>query len=152
MEKEISVANNSSQEISQLEQSLILLNQIMRKHRQHIQKQFNISALEMELAHFVSTQGPQKMKEVSAQFDIKLSTLTSVIDKAERKKILKRTNSRTDRRVVYLDTTSKGERLLKAYRESLRELMSSIEQELDSLQMTNLVQGLNVFRDLSFQN
>ncbi|MEM7658279.1 MAG: MarR family winged helix-turn-helix transcriptional regulator, partial [Bacteroidota bacterium] len=107
MEKQPMVANHSSEEISQLEKSLILLNQIMRKHRQHVQDQFNISALEMELTHFVSTKGPQKMKEVSAHFDIKLSTLTSVIDKAERKKILKRTNSLTDRRVFYLDTSPK---------------------------------------------
>jgi DNA-binding MarR family transcriptional regulator len=47
------------------------------------------------------------MKAISEAFHIKLSTLTSIIDKAEGNRIVRRVNSKKDRRVVFLETTKK---------------------------------------------
>ena len=122
----------------------------MRKHRTNIEGQFQVSALEMELLQFVVKNGPQKMKAVSENFDIKLSTLTSIIDKAEKRKVLKRVNSRVDRRVVFLEATRKGEKLFTAYRKSLHELASEMKNLLTDGQLNQLVTGIELFNELSF--
>jgi DNA-binding MarR family transcriptional regulator len=150
MKKEIILSQDSSGEVSQFEQSLILLNNVMRKHRTNIEGQFQVSALEMELLQFVVTNGPQKMKAVSENFDIKLSTLTSIIDKAEKRKVLKRVNSRTDRRVVFLESTRKGEKLFVAYRKSLHELANEMKDVLTDGQLNQFVTGIELFNELSF--
>jgi len=86
-----------------LEQSIITLNNVLRKEQRYIMDKYKISSQEMEILQYVIENGPQKMKVISEHFNIKLSSLTSVIDKAEKRRVVKRVNSKEDRRVVYLD-------------------------------------------------
>lgn len=102
-------------QLEKLEKSLIALRDVFRKHQRYIKENFKISELEMEILQFVALNGRRKMKEIGESFNIKLSTLTSIVDKIERQKFVKRINSKTDRRAVYLDLTPKGKRLYEKY-------------------------------------
>ena len=66
-------------------------------------------------SQFVALNGRKKMKDIGEAFNIKLSTLTSIVDKIERQKFVRRINSKEDRRAVYLDLTPKGKRLYEKY-------------------------------------
>lgn len=94
---------------------MIALRDVFRKHQRFIKENFKISELEMEILQFVALNGRRKMKDIGEAFNIKLSTLTSIVDKIERQKFVKRINSKTDRRAVYLDLTPKGKRLYEKY-------------------------------------
>ena len=102
-------------QLAKLEKSLIALRDVFRKHQRYIKENFKISELEMEILQFVALNGRRKMKEIGESFNIKLSTLTSIVDKIERQKFVKRINSKVDRRAVYLDLTPKGKRLYEKY-------------------------------------
>lgn len=102
-------------QLKRLENSLIALRDVFRKHQRFIKENFKISELEMEILQFVALNGRRKMKDIGEAFNIKLSTLTSIVDKIERQKFVKRINSKTDRRAVYLDLTPKGKRLYEKY-------------------------------------
>ena len=102
-------------ELERLELSHIALRDVFRKHQRFIKDHFKISEQEMEILQFVALNGPRKMKEIGEAFNIKLSTLTSIIDKIEAQKLVKRVNSRTDRRAVYLDLTAKGKKVYDQY-------------------------------------
>lgn len=106
---------NEDLQLERLEQSLIALRDVFRKHQRFIKENFKISELEMEILQFVALNGRRKMKEIGEAFNIKLSTLTSIVDKIERQKFVKRVNSKADRRAVYLDLTPKGKRLYEKY-------------------------------------
>ena len=95
-------------QLERLEVSLIELRDVFRRHQRYIKDNFKVSELEMEILQYVAINGRRKMKEIGDAFNIKLSTLTSIIDKIERQKFVKRVNSKTDRRAVYLDLTPKG--------------------------------------------
>lgn len=138
-----------NQEIDRFEQSLINLNNAFRQHRDFIKARFGISGLEMELIQFVIKNGPQKMKAISEHFHIKLSTLTSIIDKAERARIVKRVNSKEDRRVVYLDLTRKGRGIYDDYNKYLRETMMRMQANLDNQTFEQFVVGIKTFTELS---
>jgi MarR family transcriptional regulator, 2-MHQ and catechol-resistance regulon repressor len=107
-------------QLQRLEVSLIELRDVFRRHQRYIKDNFKISELEMEILQYVAINGRRKMKEIGDAFNIKLSTLTSIIDKIERQKFVKRVNSKTDRRAVYLDLTPKGKKLYDKYSHYVR--------------------------------
>lgn len=112
-----STENLSTEEsrLHKLEHSLIMLRDVFRKHQRYIKDHFKISELEMEILQYVAINGKKKMKDIGEYFNVKLSTLTSIIDKIERQKFVKRINSKNDRRAVYLDLTPKGEKMYEKY-------------------------------------
>jgi MarR family transcriptional regulator, 2-MHQ and catechol-resistance regulon repressor len=107
-------------QLQRLEVSLIELRDVFRRHQRYIKDNFKVSELEMEILQYVAINGRRKMKEIGDAFNIKLSTLTSIIDKIERQKFVKRVNSKTDRRAVYLDLTPKGKKLYDKYSHYVR--------------------------------
>jgi DNA-binding MarR family transcriptional regulator len=111
----MSTENSEPLQLERLEQSLIALRDVFRKHQRYIKDHFKISELEMEILQYVALNGRKKMKEIGEAFNIKLSTLTSIVDKIERQKLVKRINSKTDRRAVYLDLTPKGKKIHEKY-------------------------------------
>merc|ERR1711916_141679 len=82
------------------------------------------------------------MKEIGQYFNVKLSTLTSIIDKIERQKLVKRVNSSTDRRVVYLEVTKKGQRLYENYGLYLSSIAQRMRNSIDEGEFNALVNGL----------
>lgn len=108
-------ANDGEGQLQKLEKSLIALRDVFRNHQRYIKDHFKISELEMEILQYVALNGRRKMKDIGEAFNIKLSTLTSIVDKIERQKFVKRINSKEDRRAVYLDLTPKGKRLYEKY-------------------------------------
>lgn len=142
-------AADNSPYFSRMERTMITINEIFRNQHEYIRIKYKISALEMDLIQFVVRNGPQKMKAIAENFAIKLSTLTSIIDKAERHRILKRVNSKDDRRVVYLDVTKKGERINGEFNEYLREMAQKIQGSLDEEFFSRFVEGIETFNQIS---
>jgi MarR family transcriptional regulator, organic hydroperoxide resistance regulator len=132
-----------------MERIFIVLNEIYRKNHEYVSVKYKISSLEMELIQYVVLEGPKRMKDVSEHFRIKLSTLTSIIDKAEEHRVLKRVNSKEDRRVVYLDVTQKGKSVYNEYAKHQREMFERIESSLDETSFAGFIEGLETFNEIS---
>ncbi len=141
------IATDTDQ-VSRFEASMMNLTHAFRIHQSFIRDKYGVSGLEMELIQYVQAQGPQKMKAVSEHFRIKLSTLTSIIDKAEENKILRRVNSKEDRRVVFLDITAKGEKLYEEYGGFLREAARRIMGEFTDDSYSQFHKGLEAFASI----
>ena len=138
-----------NEDTKRLEKSIITLNNVLRKEQQFIMDKYNISGKEMEILQFVLDHGPQKMKAISDHFNIKLSTLTSVIDKAEKSRIVKRVNSKDDRRVVYLQTTKRGEDIFSEYNKHLKDVVGLLKQSFDEETFAHFVNSMETFTRLS---
>jgi MarR family 2-MHQ and catechol resistance regulon transcriptional repressor len=80
--------------------------------RQAVLQEYNVQESDVEIIRYLSREENKKMKEVGEFFHIKLSTLTSTIDKLEKNKLVKRKSSRDDRRVIYIQVSSRGQSLL----------------------------------------
>lgn len=127
--------------LQRLEDHLLDLNDVFRKHQQYIKMKYEVTGLEMEIIQLIVRDGRKKMKEIGKHFDIKLSTLTSIIDKIERNRFVKRVNSKDDRRVVFLETTRKGERLYEEYSKYIQLLSQTMHQSMESEKFDAFVQG-----------
>lgn len=131
--------------VSKLEHALQAVNHFFRTQEDLIQTRHGISSIEMDILQLVCRQGPLKMKEIAGHYQLKLSTLTSVVDKAERHEILYRRTSKEDRRVVLVDTTEHGKVIFQDYmihmESTLEEFLKKIPQENRSL----LFEGFSTF-------
>ena len=102
--------------IERLEGCLINLRDVFRRHQLVIKAKYNVSTVEMDIIQLIAMDGQKKMKDIGEAFGIKFSTLTSIVDKIEGQKLVKRVNSKTDRRSVYLTITPKGQSLYENYK------------------------------------
>ncbi|MEL6625765.1 MAG: MarR family transcriptional regulator [Bacteroidota bacterium] len=143
MAKEIRSEMTNGQEVLSLERQLLQMRDAFRQHQNDIRKKYKISANEMEIILYINDFGPQRMKAIGERFKIKFSTLTSLVDKIEKYNLVKRVNSKEDRRSILVTITKKGKRMLDEYNDQVKvlaERMMGIAQERDNL--PTLVQTL----------
>ena len=130
-------------DIDQLEGTLINLVLAFNSQRQSILNKYDVGEAEVSIIDYLSTPEMRKMKEIGEHFQIKLSTLTSTIDKLEKSKLVRRKNSKEDRRVIYIRPTSKGEKMLEELSNYTRELSEKIAHGMDGQSFQAMVHGLN---------
>ncbi len=128
--------------LARLEQSLFQLSDVIQKHQEIVQKRFKVSAVEIDILKLLDAEGDKKMKDIGERVRVKLSNLTNIIDRLEGQKLVKRVNSKTDRRSIYVHISTKGKKLLSDYAEFLRELSTRMKQVMQDEQFGILVDGL----------
>lgn len=128
--------------VDRLEKSLYDLNDVYRKHQEYIKTKYKISGLEMEIIQLIVMEGKKKMKDIGKHFNVKLSTLTSIIDKIERQRLVKRENSKDDRRVVFLEITPKGKKLYNDYSNYIKVISQLMLNSMEEKQFSAFIEGL----------
>lgn len=115
-------------QLNTLEKQLFMMRDAFRQHQNEIRKKYKISANEMEIILYINDFGPQRMKAIGEKFMIKFSTLTSLVDKIERLNLVKRVNSKEDRRSILVTVTKKGKKMLEEYNDQIRLLADKMTQ------------------------
>lgn len=126
-----------------LEQQLLTIRDAFRQHQNDIRRKYKISANEMEIILYIHDFGPQRMKTVGERFQIKFSTLTSLVDKIERLNLVKRVNSKEDRRSILVTLTKKGKKMLDEYNSQVRDLAEKISGTVESGSLPGFVETLS---------
>jgi MarR family 2-MHQ and catechol resistance regulon transcriptional repressor len=134
--------DSNADQLERLEQSLFKLTDVIQKHQEIVQQRFKVSLVEIEILKLLDTEGDRKMKDIGERVRVKLSNLTNIIDRLEEHKLVKRVNSKTDRRSIFVHVTTKGKKLLNDYSEFLRELSTRMRQAMAEDQFGILVDGL----------
>lgn len=134
--------SNGDMEATSLERQLLHMRDAFRHHQNEIRKKYKISANEMEIILYINEHGPQRMKSVGERFKIKFSTLTSLVDKIERLNLVKRVNSKEDRRSILVTITKKGKRMLDEYNAQIKLLAEKISEIAAGEHLPSLVETL----------
>lgn len=129
-------------ELERLENGLYQLSSLFSRHQEIVQKRFSVSNVEIDILRLLLLEGDQKMKDIGQSVHVKLSNLTNIIDRLESTKLVKRVNSKNDRRSIFVHITSKGKKLLSDYAELLRELSSRMREVIDREQFSAFLEGL----------
>lgn len=110
--------------------------------RLSILNRYQLTEQDAAIVRYLSEHEMQKMKQVGEYFHIKLSTLTSIIDKLERSGLVKRRNSKEDRRVIYINVTGKGNNMLQDLQQSARGAAASLSTDMPPGEYATFLQGL----------
>ncbi|MDP5169848.1 MAG: MarR family transcriptional regulator [Bacteroidia bacterium] len=129
-------------ELERLENGLFQLSSIINRHQEIVQERFNVSNVEIDILRLLQSDGDQKMKDIGQSVKVKLSNLTNIVDRLEQQKLVKRVNSKSDRRSIFVHLTTKGKKLLSDYGELLRELSSRMRQMMQKEQFGAFLEGL----------
>ncbi|MEL6674315.1 MAG: MarR family transcriptional regulator [Bacteroidota bacterium] len=121
---------------------LLYVSNLQRRQEQFIKDSYNMTSLEMEIIHLIMEDGKKKMKDIGGAFNVKLSTLTSIIDKMEKQRIVKRENSKKDRRVVYLDVSNKGKELYHSYKRFAEAVEFILKEKMEKGDFEILMKGI----------
>lgn len=135
--------NTETQPSQTLEHQLLQIRDSFRQHQNDIRRKYKISANEMEIILYIHDFGPQRMKTVGERFKIKFSTLTSLVDKIERLNLVKRVNSKEDRRSILVTLTKKGKKMLEEYNAQVKDLAERISGSLESESLPGFVETLS---------
>jgi len=79
----------------------------------------------------LATQGPQRIIDLAERLDVNASTASRMVDRLERKKLVRRRRDEADRRAMTLDLTDEGNRLI---RQATRKRRLEIERILCDVQ------------------
>ncbi len=126
-----------------LEQELLTMRDAFRQHQNDIRNKYRISANEMEIILHIHDFGPQRMKAIGEKFKIKFSSFTSLVDKIERLGLVKRVNSKEDRRSILVNVTKKGIRMLEEYNDQILLIASKIKSASQETTLPGLVETLH---------
>lgn len=136
-------------QLDRLEASLFQLSDVIQKHQEIVQNRFKVSSVEIDILKLLDSEGDKKMKDIGERVRVKLSNLTNIIDRLENQKLVKRVNSKTDRRSIFVHISTKGKKLLSDYGDFLRELSTRMQQVMQDDQFTILVDGLEKISQVS---
>lgn len=125
-----------------LDTALRDLTAALHDRREAVLDQYNVTELEASIIRYLSENDMQKMKEVGEHFNIKLSTLTSTVDKLEQNRLVRRRNSREDRRVIYIQPTNRGDQLLEDMENATRAVSERTAAVSSPSEMESLLSGL----------
>ena len=114
--------------------------------RQSILDSFNVFETDVDIIRYLEAEEQKKMKELGEKFQIKLSTLTSIIDKLEKGKLVKRKNSKKDRRVIYIQTTPNAKKLLHELEHTTNGLEKAFTKKMSASEQDAILKGLNLIR------
>ncbi len=128
--------------LERLESSLFQLTDVIQRHQEIVQRRFKVSAVEIDILKLLEAEGDKKMKDIGERVQVKLSNLTNIVDRLESQKLVKRVNSKHDRRSIFVHITTKGKKLLSDYAEFLRELSTRMRAAMAEEQFGILVDGL----------
>lgn len=130
-----------------LEASIALLHRYYRQYQTFLRRQFDISPAEMDLIAYLARQGGSKMRVVCGHFGYKLSTFTSMVDRAEADGIVVRVASPMDRRVTLLMLTERGNTIYREYSEHIRGAARLLHAQWEVQPMHHFFKGLEALSD-----
>lgn len=134
--------DSPTEQLDRLERSLFQLSDVIRKHQTVVQKRFKVSGTEIDILRLLKDEGEKKMKDIGDSVHVKLSNLTNIVDRLEEQKLVKRVNSKSDRRSIFVHISTRGKKLLDDYGMFLRELSTRMQKAIEEDHFMVLIDGL----------
>lgn len=117
------------------------LNAIKKRAEEDIRK-LGLNPTEFAVLEFIYHKGDQPIQKIGEKVLIASSSITYVVDKLEKKNLLRRKPCLKDRRVIYATITEDGMELMKkvfpSHRQAIKEIMGGLNIE----EKSHLIQQL----------
>ncbi|MBC8392655.1 MAG: MarR family transcriptional regulator [Deltaproteobacteria bacterium] len=132
-------------------QILMRLRQIIRelsKHSKHIQENFKITVPQLLCLQEVYDHGPISIGALTKIVFLNNSTVTGIVDRLEKRDLVKRARISKDRRQVHVEITDKGTHFIQNAPEPLQKRFIERLQKLDKEKVTLILWVLEILVDL----
>ncbi|PIQ42725.1 MAG: hypothetical protein COW05_08330 [Gammaproteobacteria bacterium CG12_big_fil_rev_8_21_14_0_65_46_12] len=110
------------------------INDQLREATAHSETKFyaqfkDISILQAHIILSINFHRPCKMSQIAKSANLTLGSVTQIIDKLEDKGYVKRQRSKEDRRVVFVELTEKGRKVVAANEQHVKQVGKEVMQK-----------------------
>jgi DNA-binding MarR family transcriptional regulator len=124
-----------------------LLRHVDRDRRQYelnAWMDLNLSIGQLKSLFFISNQGTTSLGKLAAALRVTPTNTTGIVNRLLKRKLITRTGSPDDRRVLFLRTTPLGEELIAGLRQKRKERMVELFNHLDDDEASIVFQALTL--------
>ena len=128
-----------------LHQVLISLRRVIRAtdlHSKQLVKTTSLTAPQLLLLQAIRDNGDVTIGEIAKKISLSQATVTTILDRLEKRELVKRVRSTTDKRRVHVYLTDKAIEILKGAPVPLQEQFSLQFNELDTWEQTMIISSL----------
>jgi DNA-binding MarR family transcriptional regulator len=113
----------------------------------------NLTISELKILNIFKDQPRYKMSELANSCGMPLPTATHVVDKLVKNKLARRTLDEKDRRVIYVEFTEEGRKVMAVcdahHKENVKKMMSVLDKKDQERLVSTLEQFAEVMEDIS---
>lgn len=129
----------------QIAEQMFALSRVMKEEMTFDSDTAQLTILQLQALIFIKRNGEVTMTEVATQFGISLPTATALSNKLVSGKFIKRVNDATDRRIVKLILTPKGDEMLQT---AMKQRNAKINTMLSYMSQREKEQLLKIMNNL----
>ena len=117
--------------------------QVEKLHTKYLMKNYQVSTPQLNCILTLYENGPLSISQIGRLVLLKSSTVTGIIDRLEKKKLVKRMRISTDRRVVIIKLTAEGKMFAQNTPPPIQKNMMERLKRLPKTEVEKIVHSLN---------
>lgn len=128
-----------------LDEVLIALRRILRAtelHSKRLNKTLGLTFPQLLLLKKLENRTQVTASKIASELSLSRATITSIVDRLEKRELVLRERSKEDRRVIYLSLTPQGEKMLETAPTPLQENFIYNLKNLEEWQQTMILSAL----------
>jgi DNA-binding MarR family transcriptional regulator len=106
-----------------------------------------VSERELALLRTLADEGPMITKELGGRFGVPVSTMTGLVDRMEKKGLIRRLPDKKDRRSIHLEATAAGARALREHARGIEAIAQGMLRALNDRDQQALIALLRRVRN-----
>jgi MarR family transcriptional regulator, organic hydroperoxide resistance regulator len=118
------------------------VNRILRDYDVDVWMELSLTVPQLKCLFFISNQGKTNFRKLAERLKVSPSNITGIIDRLVEQGLVSRTENPEDRRILLLQTTSKGEAMIAELREKRSTYLAQILTDLKVENLENITEGL----------
>ncbi len=136
---------NESGVIKDIVDNLRRVFQILNEQSQKVKKETGLTGPQLWTIKVIYENAPINLSDLAARLYLHVTTVGGIIDRLEAQNFVKRTRSKDDRRVVWLELTPKGKALVSSAPEVAQGLLVAGLESLSKRQLTEIDRSMKRF-------
>lgn len=135
MSRSVPPSDRFAARVDELTRFMGVLTERFKASEETFAGKLEVSQKELALLHALATAGPMITKELGGRFGVPVSTMTGLVDRMEKKGLIRRVPHRRDRRSIELEATPAGalalkehERVIEAMARGMLEVLAEEDQ------------------------
>src|SRR4051812_11176624 len=137
------VASENRPEVDAIVETIIYLYTESRRLTKGLASQFGLTGPQLTVIKLLETFENLSLSSLSERIRAQNSTVTGIIDRMERESLVRRERSTTDRRVVHIRLSEKGQKLARQIQVEPMEIFRGALQSLSQADLRDLLRIMN---------
>lgn len=144
--------NKNQDVIVEIENELRYLCGIIKQKGREMLEDYEITPPQFQALLYLVKEENLTIGELSKKMYLACSTITDLVDRMEKNKMVKRVRDQKDRRVVRVSVLSKGHKIIEKVLNARREYLRDILGDLDDEQKAFILEGISVIYERTGEN